>query len=278
MALFGNIIWFILGGWANFLLYALLGVLFCITIIGIPVGKALFQYAKLMTFPFGKVIIKETELKGKENVSAIRRVGGTIANILWLPVGIATFIANIGLMLVCFVTIIGIPVGIVIAKSCKFLLWPVGAKVVTKEVAEMARRNNMMRNNAQMMGAYPMNQQPQAGPYVTNQQPQAGPYVTNQQPQAGPYMMNQQPLPVEPTVAATPEVKVTPEVVAEPEVIEEAAVAAEPEVVAEPEAVAEPEPVAQPAPAPQKRFCGQCGAEISAIANFCPKCGQKVNK
>lgn len=261
MALFGNILWFILGGWANFIVYSLLGVVFCITIIGIPVGKALFQYAKLMTFPFGKVIIKETELKGKENVSAIRRVGGTLANILWLPVGIATFIANIGLMLVCFVTIIGIPVGIVIAKSCKFLLWPVGAKVVTKEVAEMARRNNMMRNNAQMMGAYPMNQQPQAGPYVTNQQPQAGPY-----------MMNQQPLQAEPTVAATPEVKVTPEVVAEPEVIEEAAVAAEPEVVAE------PEPVAQPAPAPQKRFCGQCGAEISAIANFCPKCGQKVNK
>ncbi len=54
MRTLGNILWFILGGWWNFLLYASLGVLFCITIIGIPVGKALFQYAKLMALPFGK--------------------------------------------------------------------------------------------------------------------------------------------------------------------------------------------------------------------------------
>ncbi|MCM1494160.1 MAG: hypothetical protein NC180_13205, partial [Muribaculaceae bacterium] len=98
MALLGNILWFIFFGWWNFLLYGLLGIIFSITIIGIPIGKALFQYAKLMALPFGKVIIKETELKGKENVSVIRRVGGMIANILWLPIGIITFILNIGTM------------------------------------------------------------------------------------------------------------------------------------------------------------------------------------
>ena len=133
MALLGNLIWFVLGGWWNFLLYSACGLLFCMTIIGIPIGKALFQYAKLMVLPFGKVIVKETELKGKENVAAVRRVGGTIANLLWLPFGIATFLANIGLMIACAVTIVGIPAAIVIARSCKFLLWPVGAKVVTKE-------------------------------------------------------------------------------------------------------------------------------------------------
>lgn len=133
MALLGNIIWFVLGGWWNFLVYAAFGLLFCMTIIGIPIGKALFQYAKLMVLPFGKVIVKETELKGKDNVAAVRRVGGTIANILWLPFGVATFLANIGLMIVCAISIIGIPAAIVIARSCKFLLWPVGAKVVTKE-------------------------------------------------------------------------------------------------------------------------------------------------
>lgn len=144
MALLGNIIWFILGGWWNFLLYALLGVLFCITIIGIPIGKALFQYAKLMALPFGKVIMKETDIKGKENVAAVRRVGGLIANIIWLPFGVIGFIANIGMMLVCFVTIIFIPVGIVLAKSCTFLLWPVGAKVITKEEAETIRMERTM--------------------------------------------------------------------------------------------------------------------------------------
>ncbi len=175
MRTLGNILWFILGGWWNFLLYASLGVLFCITIIGIPVGKALFQYAKLMALPFGKEIIKETELKGKENVSAIRRVGGVIANIVWLPFGIASFIANIGAMLLCFVSIILIPVGIVIAKSCKFLLWPVGAKVVTKETAEMARMSNMMRNtmgNVSPMAPYPQQQAPvNPAPYPQQQVP-----------------------------------------------------------------------------------------------------------
>lgn len=183
MTLLGNIIWFIFFGWWNFLLYGFLGLVCCATIIGIPIGKALFQYAKLMTFPFGKVIIKETELKGKENVSAIRRVGGTIANILWLPVGIITFILNIGTMIVCAITIIGIPVAVVIAKSCKFLIWPVGAKVITKDEAEalrmeksmmkvmgtaMAVNNAMISNQAaqpqavQVQAAQPQAVQPQA--------------------------------------------------------------------------------------------------------------------
>lgn len=147
MATLGNIIWFILCGWWNGLVYSLLGVLFCITIIGIPIGKSMFQYAKLMAFPFGKVIVKETLIKGAENVSAIRKVGGIIANIIWLPFGIVTFIANIGLMLVCFISIIFIPFGIVIAKSCKFLLWPIGAKVISKDEALAIRIGNVVQQN-----------------------------------------------------------------------------------------------------------------------------------
>lgn len=142
MALLGNIIWFILGGWWNFLLYGFLGVVCCVTIIGIPIGKALFQYAKLMVFPFGKVIVRETDIKGKENVSAVRRVGGVVANILWLPFGIISFVMNIVLMLGAAITIIGIPVAVVIARSSKFLLWPIGAKVITKDQAETLRMEN----------------------------------------------------------------------------------------------------------------------------------------
>jgi len=144
MRLLGNILWFILGGWWNFLLYSFLGVLCCITIIGIPIGKSLFQYAKLMVFPFGKVIVKETDIKGKENVSKVRQVGGLIANIIWLPFGICTFVVNIATMIACAITIIGIPCAIVIAKSCTFLLWPVGAKVITKEEAESIQNQRVM--------------------------------------------------------------------------------------------------------------------------------------
>lgn len=147
MALLGNFIWFVLFGWWQALVYMAFGVLCCITIIGIPIGKALFQYAKLMAFPFGKVIISETELKGKENVAAVRRIGGLIANILWLPFGILCFLLNIASMIACAITIIGIPIAVVIAKSCKFLLWPVGAKVVTKEDAASLKMRNAEPSN-----------------------------------------------------------------------------------------------------------------------------------
>lgn len=129
----GNILWFVFFGWWNCIVYGLLGFLFCFTIVGIPIGKACFQYAKLMLAPFGKVIVKETFIKGKENVSIIRRVCGVIVNLLWLPVGIGLLLGSIAEMLICCLTIILIPYAVVIAKSCKFLIWPIGAKVITKD-------------------------------------------------------------------------------------------------------------------------------------------------
>ena len=132
MATLGNILWFLFFGWWSALLYLLEGCLCCITIIGIPIGKALFQYAKLMAFPFGKTIVRETTIKGKENVSVVRRVFGTIANIIWLPFGLVNFLAMIGQIVVCAITIILIPVAVVLARSCKFLFWPIGAKVITQ--------------------------------------------------------------------------------------------------------------------------------------------------
>lgn len=149
MRVLGNFIWFIIGGWWTALLYLLWGVIFCITIVGIPIGKACFQYAKLMAFPYGKVIVKETFIKGKENVSIIRRFFGTLVNIIWLPIGIIMFLGTIGIMIALCITIIGIPFAVVLAKSCKFLLWPVGAKVISKEEYQaiitaqvMERRNS----------------------------------------------------------------------------------------------------------------------------------------
>lgn len=178
MSTLGNIIWFIIGGWWNFLVYSFLGILFSITIIGIPIGKALFQYAKLMVFPFGKVIIKETELKGKENVSAIRRVGGVIANLIWLPIGIVMFIGNILAAVGMAVTIIGIPVAIVLVRSAKFLIWPVGAKVVTKEEAEAVR---MERSMMKVMGtAMAVNQSMMQQPVQAQQSMQSQPQSMTQ--------------------------------------------------------------------------------------------------
>ena len=48
-----NIVWLLISGLPLALEAALAGVLFCITIIGIPFGKQCFKIAKLALMPFG---------------------------------------------------------------------------------------------------------------------------------------------------------------------------------------------------------------------------------
>ena len=48
-----NIIWLLLGGWENALVYLLLGVLYCITIVGIPFGLQYFKLARFILTPLG---------------------------------------------------------------------------------------------------------------------------------------------------------------------------------------------------------------------------------
>jgi len=51
-----NVIWILLGGFVLMLFHLLLGVMFCITIIGIPFGMQHFKLAKLALMPFGAEI------------------------------------------------------------------------------------------------------------------------------------------------------------------------------------------------------------------------------
>lgn len=48
-----NIIWIILIGWLFALFSVLIGLLWCLTIIGIPIGLQWFKIAKLSFMPFG---------------------------------------------------------------------------------------------------------------------------------------------------------------------------------------------------------------------------------
>ena len=97
-----------------------IGLVFYITIIGIPIGKVCFEFAKLSMFPFGKEVIRETELKGSDNVSKIKKIFHVIINIIWIPIGILFTLAYLVLGIVSFITIIGIPIGIVYVRMGKF--------------------------------------------------------------------------------------------------------------------------------------------------------------
>ena len=117
MKLLGNIIWIIFGGLFTALAWLIVGLLLCITIIGIPLGKQCFKFAKLSLAPFGK--------KVKLNFGK-----HPIANLLWLIIfGWGMFLGYLVSGIACCITLIGIPAGLQAFKFSILALAPFGAKV-----------------------------------------------------------------------------------------------------------------------------------------------------
>lgn len=118
MGCIGNALWFIFGGVWMGLSWGLMGVLWCITIVGIPVGVQCFKMAVLAFFPFGK----EVDYGGG--------AGSLLLNIVWIifsGLALALEAALIG-VLFC-ITIVGIPFGKQCFKIAKLALMPFGATV-----------------------------------------------------------------------------------------------------------------------------------------------------
>lgn len=114
----GNIIWIIMGGLLAAIYWCMVGVIFYVTIIGIPLGRQAFKMAQLTLAPFGKTIVYG---------------GGApslIANFFWLVIGIPIAIIYAMLGAVCCITVIGIPVGLQLFKIAKLSLLPFGSSVV----------------------------------------------------------------------------------------------------------------------------------------------------
>jgi uncharacterized membrane protein YccF (DUF307 family) len=58
----GNILWFVLAGWWLALEHVIVGVLLCITIIGIPLGVGSFKMAGAALAPFGREVVNISDL------------------------------------------------------------------------------------------------------------------------------------------------------------------------------------------------------------------------
>ena len=118
MSLLGNILWIIFGGWLSALVWMLAGCLWCITIIGIPVGLQCFKLAHLSIIPFGKEVV---------------RSAGTFSfllNVLWfLFSGLEIALVNLVLGCIHCITVIGIPFGLQYFKIAGLALAPFGAKI-----------------------------------------------------------------------------------------------------------------------------------------------------
>ena len=119
MRIFGNILWFLLAGLWLFLGWALAGLLWCVTLIGIPWGVQCFKFAKLASFPLGKDVLFGSG------------VGSLLLNILWVllsGVPLAIEAAVIGAVLCA--TVVGIPFGLQCFKIAKLAFLPFGARIV----------------------------------------------------------------------------------------------------------------------------------------------------
>lgn len=119
MGCLGNLLWFLFGGCISGLGWLLAGCLWCITIVGIPIGVQCFKFASLSFFPFGKEVIYGGG------------AGSLLLNIIWLLVTglpMAGVHAVNGLLL-C-ITIIGIPFGLQQFKLAKLALLPFGAEII----------------------------------------------------------------------------------------------------------------------------------------------------
>lgn len=120
MKLIGNIFWFLFAGLWIGLGWCIAGMLWCVTIIGIPWGVQCFKFAKLAFAPFGKSI----EYGGG--------FGSLLLNIIWLTIsGAALALEALLIGCVLCVTIVGIPLGKQCFKFAQLALLPYGSHVVS---------------------------------------------------------------------------------------------------------------------------------------------------
>lgn len=135
MALIGNILWFVFGGgFCLGLMWVLSGCLWCLTIVGIPIGIACFRISSFAFFPFGKTLVP-AEMLGEKVIP-----GTTLMNILWcIFSGLWLSLSHIFLGIGCCLTIIGIPFGLANFKIAQAAFAPLGKRIVSKELAAAAR-------------------------------------------------------------------------------------------------------------------------------------------
>lgn len=120
MKTIGNIIWVIFGGFIAAIMLFLFGIIYCVTIIGIPIGLQLFKVSKFVLWPFGKHV---------ENTSG--NALKAVFNVIWAILGgFINALMYLFLGVIYCITIIGIPFGLQWFKLARFILAPFGKTFV----------------------------------------------------------------------------------------------------------------------------------------------------
>ena len=118
----GNLLWLFTVGLALAISLAISGILMFISIIGIPFGIQAFKLVVYVLWPFGSEVVQ---------VSA--STPGCIGNVLWFVLGgLPAALIALVVGLVAFVTIIGIPLGLILIRMVPLLAFPFGKEVVPR--------------------------------------------------------------------------------------------------------------------------------------------------
>ena len=121
MKFLGNLFWLVLGGIVIALIYYIVGLLMCISIVGIPFGVQLFKMGTYSLWPFGHQLVDGPNQPGCLS---------TLMNLVWILFGwweIAIIHVVCGLIFV--ITIVGIPFGVQHFKMAVGSIFPFGKRI-----------------------------------------------------------------------------------------------------------------------------------------------------
>lgn len=117
----GNIFWLLLGGIVIAIIYYVVGLLMCITLIGIPFGVQLFKLGTYSLWPFGHELVDGPNEPGCISV---------FMNLIWILCGwweIAILHLLCGFIF-C-ISIVGIPFGLQHFKMAVGSIFPFGKEI-----------------------------------------------------------------------------------------------------------------------------------------------------
>lgn len=147
MRTLANILWHVpfLGFVSSFAAF-LIGGFFVLTLIGAPIGLGMIQLSKFLLAPFSNVMISKSDLKADQNVAW--KTFGIIVRIFYFPFGL--FLAGVIIFqtALLFMTVIGIPVALVLAKSLSTFFNPIDKICVSKTVADAVATSKIQAKRA----------------------------------------------------------------------------------------------------------------------------------
>lgn len=119
MNILGNCLWLIFGGLLMALVWVFIGLILCVSFIGIPFGIQCFKIAIFLLAPFGRDV--EVGYFG---------AGGLLLNIIWIILfGWELMLGHLAIGAVFCLTIVGIPFGLQHFKFAKLGFIPFGARI-----------------------------------------------------------------------------------------------------------------------------------------------------